>query len=292
MLSKEYLNDKRMSQSKLKPILDGVEFFKYNLENPPEPSESQNLGSAVHVLILEPERSDVIVKIPKINGQTREGKIFKLLMEGKGPDFFPVTTKTKKQEKGIFYEVDTEEKEFIFKMGEKYGRIFTNPENYLILSEEDYEKAHKMAEALWKNEDAAFIVNSSEYFENTHHFNHMDINFKCQLDGHGEDFILDLKTTSILNIDNLIRKEIRNRRYHFQAACYRNVFKDGYGELQDIKYYIIFINSEPPFCVFPVQISYELMLEGFNQFDEACSKYNSCLSNNPEFKPNNRLRMI
>jgi PDDEXK-like domain of unknown function (DUF3799) len=288
MLSKEYLNNPRMSQSKLKIILDGIEEFKHNLDNPKEPSDEQNLGSAVHILILEPEKSNLIVKMPKINGATRKGKIFKLLQEGKGPNYFPVTSKTKKQEEGQFYEVDSEEMEFILQMGTEYGAVFTNPDQFIALSETEYEQAHRMAEATFKNEDTNIILKSCQHYEKTHHFDYMGISFKCQLDGQGHPFILDLKTTAIKNNDFIIKNEIRNRRYHFQAALYSKIFGDNI----DLIYYILFVRNVVPYAVFPIQLSQELLDEGRYQLDEACTIYNHCLENNPEFIPNNRLRII
>lgn len=288
MLSKEYLNNPRMSQSKLKLILDGIEEFKHKLDNPDEPSESQNLGSAVHILILEPEKSNMIVKMPKINGTTRKGKIFKFLQEGKGPNFFPVTSKTKKQEEGQFYEVDQEEMEFILQIGAEYGAIFTNPDQFIALSETEYEQAHKMAEAAFKNDDTNLILKSCQHYEKTHHFDYMGIPFKCQLDGQGHPFILDLKTTVIKNNDFIIKNEIRNRRYHFQAALYSKIFNDN----SDFIYYILFVRNVAPYSVFPIQLSQELLDEGRYQLDEACKIYNHCLEYNPEFIPNNRLRII
>ena len=297
MLSKEYLSDKRMSQSKLKVILDGVEEFKYKLDNPTKPTDSQNLGSAVHVLILEPHRCDVIQKVPKFDSKTREGKIFNFLMEGKGPAYFPFTAKKKKnQEKDLFYEVDEEEHDFVLKMGAHYGHIFTNPHNYLILDDTEYEQAHRMAQAAFKNEDTAYILKCSQHFEKTHYFNYMGIDFKCQLDSEGYMFIGDLKTTIVKNNDFDIKREIRKYRYHFQAATYAKRFGNKRfileGPYANFKYYILFVRSVAPYAVFPVQLSQELFDEGCDQLDEGCTIYNDCLINNPNFIANNKLRVI
>lgn len=290
MLSKEYPTDPRMNQSKLKIILDGVEEFKYAMDNPKKPSESQNLGSAVHVLILEPHRADIIATVPKFDGNSREGKIFKMMMQGWGPDYFPVTSKkVKKQEKGKFYEVDQEEKDFIFEMGSKYAKVLTKPQDYLILTEEEHEQAKRMAEAAFKNEDTKFILEASHHYEKIHHFTYRGIDFKCQLDTQGHMFFADLKTTVIRNDDWAIRNEIKKRRYHFQMAVYSKVFGKDWSL---IKKYILFVRSEPPYAVFPVQLSDELFDEGCEQFDDACDIYIECLKNNPNFIANNRLRVI
>jgi len=251
----------------------------------------------VHVLILEPHRADVIQKVPKFNGTSREGKIFKLLMDGKAPDFFPVAAKKKKnQEKDLFYEVDAEEHDFMLKMGSHYGHIFTNPQNYLILDDTEYEQAHRMAQAAFKNEDTAHILKCSQHFEKTHYFSHMGIDFKCQLDSEGHRFIGDLKTTIIKNNDFDIKREIRKYRYHFQAATYAKRFGDEdfivEGPNATLKYYVLFVRSVAPYAVFPVQMSQELFNEGYEQVNQACEKYNDCLINNPNFIANNRLRVV
>lgn len=288
MLSREYYTDPRMNQSKLKIILDGIEEFKYAIDNPKKPSESQNLGSAVHVLILEPHRADVIATVPKFDGNSREGKIFKFMMEGWGPDYFPVTDKkTKKQEKGKFYEVDSQEKDFIFEMGSKYAKVLTKPQDYIILTEEEHEQAKRMAEAAFKNDDTKHILSASRHFEKIHHFTYKDINFKCQLDSQGHMFIADLKTTTIKNNDYEILRALRKYRYLFQAACYANVF--GAGQLS---YFILFVRSEPPYAVFPIKLSQARMDEGREEFDRACDDYNYCLKHNPNFIANNELREI
>ncbi len=289
MLSKEYLNDPRMSQSKLKSILDGVEEFKYNLDNPPESSDAQNLGTAVHLLLLQPDQSNVIVKKPTLDYTTRKGKIFKMLMQGHQINFFPVTSKTKKQEKGVFYEVDSEEMSFIHEMTSKYGSVFSRPEDFILLSESDFEKAHRMTEAAIKNTSTNEIFQSCTEFEKAYFFDYRDIPFKCQLDGHGNDFIVDVKTTSIKNSDREIRNEIINRRYHFQAALYSKSFP---AFCEDPFYYLLFIRNVPPYAVFPVQLSTALLAEGQALLDEACSVYNYALENNPEFVADNRLRTI
>ena len=245
MLSSEYFNDPRMSQSKLKKILDGVEEFKYNLENPPETTDPMRLGTAVHLLTLQPELSIKIAGIEKIDRRTKEGKESFLAQQ---------------------------------EMIAKY------PDN-IFLCMEDFKKAHDMAASVRLNSDALQILNCCESFEKIHFFNYLDIDFKCQADGVGSEFIVDLKTTRCENNEFKIRQEIWNQKYHFQAACYLEAFKK-------TDYYIIFVRNEPPYSVFPIKLSAEMLEQGKSLFDEACELYKDCLKNNPEFKSNNRLRII
>lgn len=293
MLSAEYLNNPRMSQSKLKVILDGVDEFRYQIDHPFEKTDAQNLGSAVHILLLQPHLADIIIAKPKFASNTRQGKIFNLLREGKGLNFFPISDKkVKKQEEDLFYEVDLEERAFIINSLDKYKEFFKSQENSLILSEDDYKKAYEMALNVRKNMHAKQILDSCTQFEKTIFFDHENIEFKAQLDGFGKNFILDLKTTSIKNKDYLIRKEIRDRRYHFQAVSYLNAYRSIYSISESISYYIIFVRNEPPYTVFPVQLSSELIAEGIEQFHMACELYKDCLENNPHFLARNHLKLI
>ena len=286
MLSQEYINNPRMSQSKLKHILDGVEEFKYALDNPREPSDEMNLGSAVHLLLLEPHNYDKIIKMEKYSGSTREGKIFKFLRNECGMrDKFKVVKKPKKADLNAF-EITEAESEFVVELLNKYGNYFRNPENYISLSESEYEKAHKMVEAVQDNEDARHLLQQCEAFEKTHFFDYEGIKFKCQVDAEGSDFILDLKTTGTVTSDlQSITREIYNRRYDFQAATYLI-------GAQKPKYFIVFVRSIAPYGVFPVELSEEVLNKGASLLDTACEIYKKCLRSNPNFKPNNKIRKI
>lgn len=299
-LSSHYLEHEGISQSKLKYILDGVDVFKYHKDILLPSTDSQKLGQAVHILTLEPERSNLIVNMPKINGATREGKIFKFLMEGKKIDFFPVKNNSRRQEHGLFYEIDSQEYDFLIRNLEKYGHVFENPDKYLLLSLEEYVTARSMTSNIQLNSDAYNIIKACAHYEKPIFFEHKNIKFKSQLDGFGHRFILDLKTTNIKNDDYLIEKEIINRKYHFQAACYRQALLAHIHqedplvgcEITDLDYYIIFVKNEPPYTVFPVQLSRELLWKGEERFDEACDIYNTCLAVNRDFIANNKLRII
>jgi len=234
MLSTDYANNKRMSQSKLKRILDGIEEFKYFLDNPPESKPAMQLGSAVHLLTLQPHLENQIEL--KHDGRTTEGKN-------------------------------------------------QNDPEKIYLKEEDFEKAHKMAENVRRNTDAAQILSCCESFEESHFFDYRDIPFKCQTDGMGSDFVLDLKTTRCANNEYKIRQEIMNNGYHFQAACYLA----GTGKTD---FYIVFVRNEPPYAVFPVKLSQDMLDQGRWLFEYACELYKKCLRENPEFKADNKMREI
>lgn len=289
MQSQEYLTHPGLRQSQLKHILNGVEEFKYHLDNPSESTDSQNLGSAVHLLVLEPQKSNRLVCMPKHDLNSRLGKILTFLKEGKSFTYFPIAKgKTKKQEKGLFYEVESEEFDFIHEMIATYEKVFLNPSDYLILSQDDYNKAEAMAEAFYRNTDAYCIIGNSIAREENYYFTYRDIIFKCQVDIRGKfdsAFVCDLKTTITKNNLKLLKYEIENNLYHFQAAPY--MIATGAD-----RYFIIFVRNVAPYAVFPIELSGAMIAQGRALFDEACSIYNDALKNNPAFKPQNRMRMI
>lgn len=242
MLSKEYHDNPRLSQSKLKHILYGVEHFKYYLDNPKPSSDSQDLGSAVHLLLLQPHlfESNTIRLDSKLDRRTKLGK--EIIQEYK----------------------DTSK---------------------ILLDPEDLEKVHTIVNAIKENEDCANIINSCHAFEKSFLYRHKNIDFKAQLDGVGEDFVLDLKTTIILNDDRNIRRQIWDYLYHFQAASYLLAAKKE-------KYYIIFARTQPPYSVFPVELSSQLLQEGLDLFNRACDLYYETVIFNPEFKAVNKIKII
>jgi hypothetical protein len=286
-LSKEYLENPAMSQSKLKVILEGIEEFKYNLDQPTVSSDEQNLGTAVHTLVLEPHKADTIVALPKYAANTRKGKILNLLREGKDMTFFNATNSKVKKQGDDFYEIDeNEELEFLIEMHQKYALIFKHPEKYLFLSESDYEKAHAMARSVRSNSYCSNLLQKCTAFEHSHYFTYKGIDFKAQLDGEGIDgvpFILDLKTTNLPNNKFILRNEIRSRGYHFQAATYMKTNPEA------MLYIIIFVRNKPPYSVFPKLMPADLLEEGQERLDKACDIYLDCLMNNPEFIADNEL---
>ena len=287
MLSQEYLKNPRMSQSKLKRILDGVEEFKYALDNPPEETDAMKLGTAVHLLLLQPELSWMLLSKPNLGkSNSRLSKIWELIVEGHTQNYFPISTKkTKKQEEGVFYEVSADEYESVLSWKSNFSPYFLFPEKYMLLDSDMYQQAYDMAASVRTNSDAMQILSCCESFEQEHYFDYSDIPFKAQLDGVGSNFVLDLKTTRCENKDHKIQWEVLDNGYDFQAALYLEATGKE-------NYYIIFVRNEAPYSVFPVKLSRETLERGKLRLDDACGIYKNCLKNNPEFKPNNRLRII
>jgi hypothetical protein len=94
-----------------------------------------------------------------------------------------------------------------------------------------------------------------------------------------------VKTTRCENKEFKIKNEILNNGYHFQAATYLQATGKKH-------YYIIFVRNEPPYATFPVKLSGEVIEEGRYLLDDACVLYKNCLQSNPEFKADNKLKVI
>ena len=71
----EYHASDGISKSKLFRIQKSPEWFKYLMDNPPEPTPDMVLGSAFHTLVLEPERFACEFAVcPQCDRRTKEGK--------------------------------------------------------------------------------------------------------------------------------------------------------------------------------------------------------------------------
>lgn len=297
MQSKEYLAHPGMRQSNLKFILDGVDEYRHRISTPWKQTPEQILGTAVHLLVLQPELMHTVAKVPDIDAGTRLGKIFNHLAEGRDLSFFPIArTKTKRPGKGLFYEVDEAEFDYAQTALAEYGHIFKAPADYLMLSESVHKAAHHMAANIRDNTDARALLSDCTSFEAETYFEFNGIQFKCATDAQGKRFTLDLKTTIIKNDDYEIDREIRKRKYHFQAALYllrtgRTDMFDDEGNFVD-HYYIIWVRNVAPYTVFPIRMRPALLREGLEQVIWACNLYKDCLINNPNFIADNRLRTV
>lgn len=268
MLSQQYLNNPRMSQSRLKKILDGVEEYKYAIDNPKEPTDDMKLGQAVHILLLQPDLSSRIIKVhDKPDGRTKEGKIYTSIMSGSDLSQF-------------------EGNDYARLLYESFSDVIKNPSEYILLDQKSFDKAKEIANAVMINEDSRYLLQICAEFEKIYEYHYRGIDFKCQVDGISDEFVLDIKTSStVQNLDISLSREILKYKYHFQAASYL------IGTNRS-RYFIIFVKTVEPYAVYPVELSAETLNAGCVLLDQACDLYNYCLKNNPEFKPNNRLRVI
>lgn len=281
-----------MRQSNLKHIFDGFSEFKNKLDNPSKTTEPQKLGIAVHTLILEPENAGMIITVPDLDAGSRKGKVFAFLQEGKRFEYLQLTqNKTKRQEAGVFYEIDQGELDFAHAMLGTYSNYFTSPDNFLTLSQTAYDKAHFMVESFRKNSFCKEVMSSAQGFEKEIFFEYRGIKFKTKLDIFDPVSVSDIKTTALLNRPYKVKREIEDRLYNFQSAPYSLAYQEQFGELPE-DYFLLFIRNEAPYTVFPKALSKATREQGMLLFDEACSLYNYALENNPEFIDDNPVEFV
>lgn len=279
MLSNEYRNNLRISQSQLKWILYGAEEYRYQKENPEGATEPKNIGSSVHILLLQPHLSHHVIdggeEFP--SALTKVGKVLLRLQNGENlQDIWDEEDALSKNDK-----IKIEE------LKNLHPQFFENPMKYFIFNSKNYQRIQIIVQEIKSNADSSELLKRCTAFEKIHLYNHKDIDFKAQLDGISSDFILDLKTTRTLNDERAIRNQIFSYDYHFQAASYMIA-----AQRPIENYFIIFARTEPPYSVFPVQLSRETLEEGRRKFDYACDLYNECLTFNPEFNPMNKIKVI
>lgn len=297
-MSIDYFDRPEMNQSKLKYILKSEADFKMRLEEHFKQTDEMRLGSAVHLLVLQPHLSHKIMIAPAINGNTRLGKIWDYLLEGKQLDFFYVFDKERapkgKKTPPKFvdkYVITPEEYEELLELKDKYAPIINRSPDVIILTQTQFDTAHKMVASIKNNTDAMTLINSCKAFEKAYFWKYNEIDMKGQVDGEGDfgdenqSFILDLKSTSQFDKSKL-KFVIDNMDYDFQAAYYLK------GAMNKKYYFIIFINSQKPYLVYPFQLSAQTIQRGFDKLEKACNLYNNCLKFNPEFITDNKLELI
>lgn len=293
-----YFDHPAINQSLLKTILKSEEEFKLASEEKFTPTPEMILGSAVHRLVLEPHLSHTLLVSPKIDGNTRLGKIWNFIVnEKKEEDFFFVfdkdrmpkgkKTKPKIDDK---YVITPEEYDEMQEMKSKYEYLLKFEEDVILLNQDEYDKAHKMAAKIRKNTEVSLILKACHSFEKEYYWEYKGIPMKGKVDAEGflankEGYIIDIKTTSKpINLKN-ISFIINDFGYDFQCAHYLIGTQNKY-------FFIIFVSSKAPYVVYPFQISNKIINEGMEKLNIACEKYNYCLEHNPEFITDNKIQLV
>ena len=88
-----------------------------------------------------------------------------------------------------------------------------------------------------------------------------DVKLKSRLDlvriNKNAGFILDIKSTSHDN-ERDIYKSIKDYRYDIQCQTYIKALKSAYKDLKEVLFWFLFIQKQPPFRVFVVQMETDL----------------------------------
>jgi len=144
-----------------------------------------------------------------------------------------------------------------------------------IVSDEDFDKAHKMAEEFLTGVVSPYATEVATYSQIG------DVKLKGMIDlvPVHLNCLIDLKTTaSIDGIDGLTRTII-SRGYHWQAALYLDLWNAATGENRN-EFRFCFIETSSPHESAWVNLDDSLIQIGRNGYMQALSKWTQCLKTN------------
>lgn len=282
--------NKPLRQSTLKKILlsTGKFWSSYNSDESKDTPDTL-IGRSVHLLILQPHLKNLIVIKPDLDSGSRISKIVKMI-HGSNIELRITENKTKKQEEGVFYECsqyEYDEAQNFIKNNQEYMNATSE---HIILPLKDYDKVMKMVESFFINPDAVQILKSCKYLERNIQWEYRGHQMSSTLDGEGDDFVLDLKTTSHNNMkdfkNDFIYVKENSGGYAYQAASYLKA-----SGRPDKRFLAIYIEKTEPYDVWVFEVSKDIIEIGESQFEESFDKLDQCLSNK-SFKTYNKIQYL
>lgn len=236
--------DRPMSASSAVRILEDIELWKYEKENPKPDSKATATGSALHCLLLEPEKFDdnfIIATGAPVNPKTNEP--FK-----RGSGKYDTWFETVKLQAG--------KKKLIF------------PEEYqeLLIMQEAYKP---LIDSLVK------IKGKTLHCERKVEWIDEETKHPCigYIDAEIGGTVLDIKTTTDMSESSLYRK--CQDSYFIQAAVYAEALKQ-VDKIEQPRVILIFLRSKPPYSKFSVIVDSATLELGLKEFRKAIKKYREC----------------
>ncbi len=232
-----YCGMNRVNSSSLREMATSPRAFKYAVSNPSDDTPSKRLGTAMHMLLLEPARFAKMRISPPINPKT-----------------------------GASYGADTKA------MAEF---ISANP-GRLVVSDPDLDRMQRMASSILKIRGARSLLEASGVSEETMLWTCPDTGLACKgrvdrrVFGHGR---VDLKTTASVRQQDLERSVV-TYGYHTQADFYRRG-DEALGST-DPHHTIIFVATDPPFDVAVVTLGTDLLQIARTLNNEWLAKVRDC----------------
>lgn len=269
--------NKPLRQSTLKKILlsTGKFWFEYNSEEIRDTSDTR-IGTATHLLVLQPGLKDkIIIEPTELDNGSRIGKLVKFIHNPSlGVKATIVDKKSGFKQDSSFYECTQVEFDNASKFVEENKKFLNASSDDLVLTPKEYQKSSSMAESVLKNKHASQILSACKYFEKNILWNHRGYDFSSTLDGLGDGFIMDFKTTihsckrDFINDFKYIKQN--GGGYAYQAAAYLK--STGFK-----RYIVIYVEKTEPFDVHVFEIPQSILDIGMEQFEESLDKLDSCL---------------
>ncbi len=245
-MSEDFGIDRPLSASSAVKILEDIELWKYEKENPKPDTAATAFGSALHCLLLEPEKFEekFYVGIAPVNPNTkneykRASDAFKNWFAGVEAEVYP--------KKIIFRE---EYEQLLIAQGMLKPRI----DKIFAAGRENGRILHTERKMTWK--DAATGQPCIGYLD-------------AEMDG----IILDIKTTAEMNSRKLYYK--CRDGYFLQAGVYAEAVKQ-IDKIEKPLVFLVFIRSCPPYSMKIVRVDNPTLEAGLIRFRQAIMKYRKC----------------
>lgn len=235
---KDYHSSFGISKSGLDKINQSPFHYLYNLQFPDEQTKAMRIGSALHTMVLEPEKFDLEFIVPSlpINARTKEGQAAKKALESSG--------KT----------------------------VLSIDEHQLVISMTKAIRNHPGANALLSNgfaEQSIFHKHSDlEVLCKVR----PDYRKITKL---GKHIIVDVKTTDDASREEFIRK-IVSFRYHVQAGYYWDIVEEATNIPVD-EFIFVAVEKNPPHGVALYSCDWYTITTGRYEYLQNLAKYKECL---------------
>ena len=226
-----YRSCPRLSQSELKLISDkSPAHMMYQKAHPRSASEEMKLGTAAHMAILEPDRFAETYEEEKLVNKRTK----------KGREELIEAQKAAFKERKIILPGDRLEQARAIAREIRAHPVASHMLRGGVAERASFARVHGV--------DAKIL--SDYYLPNAHE-------------------LIDLKTTKCASLNDF-QRDIREYRYHWQAAWYSDVIEKLTGKMPTFK--IIAIESAPPYCTAIYEIDFDLMSIARREIMEALAK--------------------
>lgn len=236
MTNKEYRQHPAISRSELFKISKSPQHFKYEFENPSEPTKELRIGVAFHKLVLEPGdfESDIAI-VPKVDRRTKEGKAIWEEFNNNSTDKIIIT-----------------DEEFV-QITEMAKAVKANPYAARLLdgAREDsfFWNDDLTGEACKCRPDCLSQINSNTV-------------------------IVDLKSTENASNEAFMRDVVKYG-YDMQAAMYKEGVET-VKNVKDCIFVFIAVEKKPPYAINILQADELVLRRGYDLFRELIGIYHNC----------------
>lgn len=239
----EYENIQAVNYSVLKYFDKSAAHAKEEMLHPKEPTKAMEIGNAIHLAILEPERfKSEYILAPQIDRRTKEGKADWARFEAENP--------------GKSYLKPDEWQNCL--------DIIQAIKENAVASEILYGKGANEISVVWKDAETGLVC-------------------KGRLDRFtqylGWSVVIDIKTTASA-VEAVFASQVARMNYHLQAAFYLDGLNTVSQSEAERRYLILAIEKERPFGMRLFELDNEAIEEGRYKYRSFLKMYKQCIETN------------